>query len=109
MGDQFITRFVLLRFQITGVRERVAVEALSGTQARDAGFPVIPQITLSAVFFAVALNRRAWIGFPGASGFLGRRRPNRSLSPAIASHAAIDMIVESGMMLMAAVAGAVHQ
>ncbi len=33
---------------------------------------------------------------------------NRSLNPAIAAHAVIDMVVEPGMILMAAMAGAVH-
>jgi membrane protease YdiL (CAAX protease family) len=93
------------------------------TQARDAGLPVILQITLSAVLFALALNRMAWSGFPGhpefwavvgttaSSTVLGIAFAiiyvigNRSLSPAIAAHAAIDMIVEPGMILMAAVAG----
>jgi hypothetical protein len=33
---------------------------------------------------------------------------NRKLNPAIAAHAAIDMVVEPGMILMAGMAGAVH-
>jgi len=95
------------------------------TQARDAGLPVILQITLSAVLFALALNRMAWSGFPGhpefwavvgttaSSTVLGVAFAiiyvigNRSLNPAIAAHAAIDMVVEPGMILMAAMA-AVH-
>jgi uncharacterized protein len=96
------------------------------TQARDAGLPVILQITLSAVLFTLALNRMAWSGFPGhpefwavvgttaSSTVLGVALAiiyvigNRSLNPAIAAHAAIDMVVEPGMILMAAMAGAVH-
>jgi hypothetical protein len=94
------------------------------TQARDAGLPVILQITLSAILFALALNRMAWSGFPGhpefwavvgttaSSTVLGIAFAiiyvigNRSLNPAIAAHAAIDMIVEPGMILMAAMAAA---
>jgi hypothetical protein len=93
------------------------------TQARDAGLSVSLQITLSAVLFAVALNRMAWSGFPGhpefwavvgttaSSTVLGVAFAiiyvigNRSLNPAIAAHAAIDMVVEPGMILMAAMAG----
>jgi hypothetical protein len=96
------------------------------TQARDAGLPTILQITLSAVLFAVALNRMAWSGVPGSpdvwavvgtiisSTILGIAFAiiyvigNRSLNPAIAAHAAIDMVVEPGMILMTAMAGAVH-
>jgi hypothetical protein len=96
------------------------------TQARDAGLSVTLQITLSAVLFALALNRMAWSGFPGhpefwavvgttaSSTVLGVAFAiiyvigNRSLSPAIAAHAAIDMVVEPGMILMAAMAGGVH-
>lgn len=92
------------------------------TQARDAGLHVILQITLSAVLFALALNRMAWSGFPGhpdfwavvgttvSSTILGIAFAiiyviaNRSLTPAIAAHAAIDMVVEPGMILMAAMA-----
>jgi len=93
------------------------------TQARDAGLPFILQITLSAVLFALALNRMAWSGFPGhpefwavvgttaSSTVLGVALAiiyvigNRSLNPAIAAHATIDMVVEPGMILMAAMAG----
>jgi hypothetical protein len=93
------------------------------TQARDAGLRVTLQITLSAVLFALALNRMAWSGFPGhpefwavvgttlSSTILGVAFAiiyvigNRSLNPAIAAHAAIDMVVEPGMILMAAMAG----
>jgi hypothetical protein len=97
------------------------------TQARDAGLPVILQITLSAVLFALALNRMAWSGFPGHPEFwavVGTTASstvlgvafgiiyvigNRSLTPAIAAHTAIDMVVEPGMILMAAMAvGAVQ-
>jgi hypothetical protein len=96
------------------------------TQARDAGLPVILQVTLSAVLFALALNRMAWSGIPGhpdiwavvgtivSSTILGTAFGiiyvigNRSLNPAIAAHAAIDMVVEPGMILMTAMAGAVH-
>jgi len=96
------------------------------TQARDAGLHIILQVTLSAVLFAVALNRMAWSGFPGhpefwavvgttaSSTVLGIAFAiiyvigNRSLNPAIAAHAAIDMVVEPGMILMAAMAGVVH-
>jgi hypothetical protein len=92
------------------------------TQARDAGLSVILQITLSAVLFAVALNRMAWSGYPGdpefwavvgttaSSTVLGVAFAiiyvigNRSLNPAIAAHAAIDMVVEPGMIIMAAMA-----
>jgi hypothetical protein len=92
------------------------------TQARDAGLPLTLQITLSAVLFALALNRMAWSGFPGhpdvwavvgttaSSTVLGVAFAiiyvigNRSLTPAIAAHAAIDMVVEPGMILMAAMA-----
>ena len=96
------------------------------TQARDASLSVFLQVALSAVLFALALNRMAWSGFPGhpefwavvgttiSSTILGIAFAiiyligNRSLNPAIASHAAIDMVVEPGMILMAAMAGAVH-
>jgi hypothetical protein len=92
------------------------------TQARDAGLPTILQITLSAVLFALALNRMAWSGVAGhpefwavvgtviSSTVLGVAFAiiyiigNRSLNPAIAAHAAIDMVVEPGMILMAAMA-----
>jgi membrane protease YdiL (CAAX protease family) len=93
------------------------------TQARDTGLPVVLQITLSAVLFALALNRMAWSGFPGRPEFwavVGTTASstvlgiafaiiyvigNRSLNPAIAAHAAIDIVVEPGMILMAAMAG----
>jgi len=96
------------------------------TQARDAGLPTAVQIVLSAVLFALALNRMAWAGFPGhpdfwavvgttvSSTILGIAFAiiyvigNRSLTPAIAAHAAIDIVVEPGMILMAAMAGAIH-
>jgi hypothetical protein len=96
------------------------------TQARDAGLGVALQIALSAVLFALALNRMAWSGFPGhpefwavvgttaSSTVLGVAFAiiyligNRSLNPAIAAHAAIDMVVEPGMLLMAAMAGSLH-
>jgi Type II CAAX prenyl endopeptidase Rce1-like len=96
------------------------------TQASDAGLPIAVQIVLSAVLFALALNRMAWAGFPGhpdvwavvgttvSSTILGVAFAiiyvigNRSLAPAIVAHAAIDMVVEPGMILMAAMAGAVH-
>lgn len=96
------------------------------TQARDAGLHVILQITLSAVLFALALNRMAWSGFPGhpefwavvgttaSSTVLGVAFAiiyligNRSLNPAIASHTAIDMVVEPGMILMTVMAGVIH-
>jgi hypothetical protein len=92
------------------------------TQAHDARLPVTFQITLSAVLFALALNRMAWSGYPGhpdiwavvgttaSATILGVAFAiiyvigNRSLNPAIAAHAAIDMIVEPGMILMAAMA-----
>jgi hypothetical protein len=76
--------------------------------------------------FALAVNRMAWSGFPGHPDFwavvgtiasstvLGVAFAiiyligNRGLTPAIAGHAAIDIVVEPGMILMAAMAGAVH-
>ena len=96
------------------------------TQARDAGLPVVIQILLSAILFALAVARFGWGGTPGrpnfwvlvattaSSAILGAALAiiyvvgRRSLAPAIFAHAAIDMIVEPGMALFAAMGGAVH-
>jgi hypothetical protein len=96
------------------------------TQARDAGLPVAIQILLSALLFWLAGARFAWGGTPGHLSFwvslatapagvvlgavlaiiyvVGRR----SLTPVIVAHAMIDMTLEPGMLLFAAMGGAVR-
>lgn len=96
------------------------------TQARDAGTPVAIQILLSAVLFALALARFGWGGAAIRPSFgvlvattvswaiLGAALAiiyvvgRRSLTPAIFAHAAIDMVVEPGMALFAAMGGVVR-
>jgi hypothetical protein len=96
------------------------------TQARDVGFPVVIQILLSAVLCALVLARLNYSGYPGHPDFWGVIATTtssvilcaafaiiyvvgrRSLTPAIAAHAAIDMVVEPGLILLAAIGGAVH-
>jgi hypothetical protein len=96
------------------------------TQARDARMPVPIQILISAVLFALALARFGWGGMPGrpnlwvlvattaSSSILGAAFSgiyivgHRSLTPAIIAHAAIDIVVEPGMALFAAMGGAIH-
>ena len=96
------------------------------TQARDAGLPVAVQIALSALLFALALARFGWGGAPGrpnfwvlvattaSSAILGAAFAiiyvvgRRSLTPAIFAHTVIDMVVEPGMALFAAMGGPVH-
>jgi hypothetical protein len=96
------------------------------TQARDAGVPLAIQILMSAVLFDLAAARFGWVGTTGHPNFwlfvathpaavvlggtfaiiyvVGRR----SLTPVIVGHAAIDIIIEPGMLLLAAMGGAVH-
>jgi hypothetical protein len=96
------------------------------TQARDAGLPVSIQILVSAALFDLALLRFGWGGMAQhpkfwvyvattpAAAILGAAFGiiyvvgRRSLLPVIVAHAAIDMIVEPGMLLFAAMGGAPH-
>lgn len=96
------------------------------TQARDAGLPTVIQITMSAVLCALVLARFSYSGYPGHPDLLGVLATTmssvvlcaflaviyvvgqRSLSPAIAAHAAIDMVVEPGLMLLALMGGVVR-
>jgi membrane protease YdiL (CAAX protease family) len=96
------------------------------TQARDAGMPTVIQVTMSAVLCALVLARFAYGSYPTHPDFSGVIASTmssvvlcaffaviyvvgrRSLNPAIAAHAAIDMVVEPGLMLLAAVGGVVR-
>jgi hypothetical protein len=86
-------------------------------QTRDAGLPVAVQVLLSSVLFGLALSRIGWAGTGtappigvalaavAASTILGAAfaaiylAGRRSLGPAIFAHAAIDVIVQPGMIL----------
>jgi hypothetical protein len=96
------------------------------TQARDAGLPVAIQVFLSAILFDLALARFAWSTAPvrphfwalvattPATAVLGAALAiiylvgRRSLTPVIVAHAIIDMAVEPGMLLFAAMGGNFH-
>jgi membrane protease YdiL (CAAX protease family) len=96
------------------------------TQARDAGMPAVIQITMSAVLCALVLARFAYASYPthpDVSGVIATTMSSvvlcaffaviyvmgrRSLNPAIAAHAAIDTVVEPGLMLLSAMGGVVH-
>jgi hypothetical protein len=87
-------------------------------QARDAGLPVSLQVSLSAALFGVALSRFGWGGSPvvpgvgiilavtGATALLGVAfsgvyfASGQSLTPAIAAHTAIDLILQPGVLLL---------
>jgi uncharacterized protein len=106
-----------------GVSTELIFRGFVMTQARDAKLSVVIQILLSAVLFALALARFGWGGTPGhqslwmivatmpAAGVLGAILAiiyvvgRRSLMPVIVAHAAIDMIVEPGMLIFAAMGG----
>jgi membrane protease YdiL (CAAX protease family) len=103
-------KWFLERLQLPSVRGRAAVGAAFG----------------SAVLCALVLARFSYSGYPGHPDLsaviattlssvvlcavfaviyvIGRR----SLGPAIAAHAAIDMVVEPGLMLLAAMGGVVR-
>jgi membrane protease YdiL (CAAX protease family) len=96
------------------------------TQARDAGMPTVIQVAMSAVLCALVLARFAYTSYPTHPDFWGVVATTmssvvlcaffaviyvvgrRSLNPAIAAHATIDMVVEPGLMLLAAMGGVVR-
>ena len=88
------------------------------SQARDAGLSVALQVLLSATLFGVALARFGWggsgvpldsrvvLGVTAATAALGAAFSGiyfasaRSLTPAIAAHLVIDMVLQPGVMLL---------
>jgi hypothetical protein len=107
-----------------GVCGEVIFRGFVISQARDAGLSVALQVLLSATLFGVALARFGWGGSPvpldsrvvlavtAATAVLGAAFSGvyfasaRSLTPAIAAHTAIDMVLQPGVLLL--VSGASH-
>ena len=101
-----------------GVCQETLFRGFVMTQARDAGMPVAIQILLSAGLFGLALTRFNWVGMPAPADLsvvaIAATGPailgavlafiyivsRRSLTPAIFSHAMIDIIVEPGVSLL---------
>jgi hypothetical protein len=101
-----------------GVCGEVIFRGFVINQARDAGLPVSLQVLLSAALFGVALSRFGWGGSPvvpgvgiilavtGATALLGVAfsgvyfASGQSLTPAIAAHTAIDLILQPGVLLL---------
>jgi hypothetical protein len=101
-----------------GVCGEVIFRGFVINQARDAGLSVALQVLLSATLFGVALARFGWGGSAvpldsrvvlaviAATAVLGAAFSGiyfasaRSLTPAIAAHTVIDMVLQPGVLLL---------
>lgn len=100
-----------------GVCEEAIFRGFVMTQAKNAGLPTPVQIMLSAILFGLAhagwgglsgqFNLMAFVGSVGATTVFGGLfaaiyvASRRSLTPVIAAHAAIDLVIEPWLVMYA--------